>query len=155
MAIKYINIFQSRALQNLPKLGFLVRKETIWQPCFVASYETTPIHSYFRVNVRLIATSEQGCQMVYFRTKNPNLGKFWRALDWKVLIYLMANWNSLWALGIFWSILCSFGTLDTFFRFGYHAPSKILQPCIWVSVWFPKPNGVLYVRLHFLTESFH
>jgi hypothetical protein len=24
MAINYINIFQSRALQNLPKLGFLV-----------------------------------------------------------------------------------------------------------------------------------
>jgi hypothetical protein len=24
--------------------------------------------------------SEQGCQMVYFQTKNRNLGKFWRAL---------------------------------------------------------------------------
>jgi hypothetical protein len=30
---KYINIIQSKALQNLPKLGFLVWKETIWQPC--------------------------------------------------------------------------------------------------------------------------
>jgi hypothetical protein len=27
--------------------------------------------------------SGQGCQMVYFQTKNPNLGRFWRALDWK------------------------------------------------------------------------
>jgi hypothetical protein len=27
--------------------------------------------------------SEQGCQMVYFQIKNPNWGKFWRALDWK------------------------------------------------------------------------
>jgi hypothetical protein len=25
----------------------------------------------------------QGCQMVYFQTKNPNLGKFWRALECK------------------------------------------------------------------------
>jgi hypothetical protein len=33
MAIKYINIFQSRPLQNLPKLGLLAGKETIWQPC--------------------------------------------------------------------------------------------------------------------------
>jgi hypothetical protein len=33
MVIKYINILQSKALQNLPKLGFLVIKETIWQPC--------------------------------------------------------------------------------------------------------------------------
>jgi hypothetical protein len=32
MAIKYINIFQSKALQNLPKLGFLIRKVPIWQP---------------------------------------------------------------------------------------------------------------------------
>jgi hypothetical protein len=29
----YINIFQSWSLQNLPKLGLLVWKETIWQPC--------------------------------------------------------------------------------------------------------------------------
>jgi hypothetical protein len=24
---------------------------------------------------------KQGCQMVSFQTKNPNLGKFWRALE--------------------------------------------------------------------------
>jgi hypothetical protein len=28
--------------------------------------------------------------MVYFQTKNPNLGKFWRALDRKILIYFIA-----------------------------------------------------------------
>jgi hypothetical protein len=32
MAIKYTNIFHCKTLQNIPKLGFLVRKETIWQP---------------------------------------------------------------------------------------------------------------------------
>jgi hypothetical protein len=32
---------------------------------------------------------QQGCQMVYFETKNPNLGKFWRTLEWKMLIYFM------------------------------------------------------------------
>jgi hypothetical protein len=32
---------------------------------------------------------EQGCQMVYFQTQNPNLGKFWRALEWNILIYFM------------------------------------------------------------------
>jgi hypothetical protein len=36
---------------------------------------------------------EQGCQMVYFQTKNTNLGKFWRALEWKRLVYSMAIWN--------------------------------------------------------------
>jgi hypothetical protein len=29
----------------------------------------------------------QGCQMVCIQTKNPNLGKFWRVLQWKMLVY--------------------------------------------------------------------
>jgi hypothetical protein len=62
--------------------------------------------------------------MVSFQTKNPNLGKFWRALDWKMLTYFMAIWNISHTFGIFyvnvfvhlvhfvfiWYILCSFGT---------------------------------------------
>jgi hypothetical protein len=32
MTIKYVNILQSKALQNLPKLVFLVSKQSIWQP---------------------------------------------------------------------------------------------------------------------------
>jgi hypothetical protein len=32
MVIKYTKIFHSKALQNLPKSGFLVWKQTIWQP---------------------------------------------------------------------------------------------------------------------------
>jgi hypothetical protein len=37
----------------------------------------------------------QGCQMVSFQTKNLNLGKFWRVLDEKMLIYFRAIWNIL------------------------------------------------------------
>jgi hypothetical protein len=50
----------------------------------------------------------QGCQMVSFQTKNPNLGKFWKALDWKMLIYLMAIWNILQTFGIFYGHLVHF-----------------------------------------------
>jgi hypothetical protein len=32
IAIKYVNIFQSKALQNLPKIGILGLQTTIWQP---------------------------------------------------------------------------------------------------------------------------
>jgi hypothetical protein len=32
MLIKHTNIFNRNSLQNLPKLGFLIRKYTIWQP---------------------------------------------------------------------------------------------------------------------------
>jgi hypothetical protein len=45
---------------------------------------------------------EQGCQMVSFQTKNPDFGKFWRALNWKMLIYFMALWNILQTFSIFY-----------------------------------------------------
>jgi hypothetical protein len=32
----------------------------------------------------------QGCQMVYLKNPNPNLVKFGRALQWKMLVYFMA-----------------------------------------------------------------
>jgi hypothetical protein len=39
MTMKYIYIFQSKALQNLPALGFFVWKQTIWQPWYVCTYD--------------------------------------------------------------------------------------------------------------------
>jgi hypothetical protein len=44
----------------------------------------------------------EGCQMVNFVTKNPNLGKFWKALDWKMFIYFKVIWNILRTFGIFY-----------------------------------------------------
>jgi hypothetical protein len=73
---------------------------------------------------------EQGCQLVYFQTKNSNLGKFWRALDWKIFIYFMDILEHF--TGI-WNIYDSLGTfcarLVHFFRFWYHVPRKLWQPC--------------------------
>jgi hypothetical protein len=31
--------------------------------------------------------------MVYLQNKNPNLGKIWRVLEWKLLLYFMTNWS--------------------------------------------------------------
>jgi hypothetical protein len=46
MAIKYRNIFHCKTLQNSPKVGFLVRKETIWQLWFngkvLPTYKASP-----------------------------------------------------------------------------------------------------------------
>jgi hypothetical protein len=39
--------------------------------------------------------------MVSFRTKNPNLGKFWRVLQWKILVYFMAIWSTFQPFDIF------------------------------------------------------
>jgi hypothetical protein len=34
----------------------------------------------------------QGCQMVYFHTKNANFGKFLKVVGWKMLVYFVAIW---------------------------------------------------------------
>jgi hypothetical protein len=47
--------------------------------------------------------------MVYFQTENPNLGKFWRVLQRKMLVYTVyghlvdftATWYILWPNGLF------------------------------------------------------
>jgi hypothetical protein len=46
MAEKYFNVFQSRTLQILPKFGFLVWKETIWQPWSRENRETPKTVSF-------------------------------------------------------------------------------------------------------------
>jgi hypothetical protein len=43
MAIKYINMFHSKAFQNIPKLWLLFRKHTIWQPCFKPEIAPKPL----------------------------------------------------------------------------------------------------------------
>jgi hypothetical protein len=40
--------------------------------------------------------------MVYLHTKNPYLGKFWRAMDWKMFVYFLAIRNSLIYFGTFY-----------------------------------------------------
>jgi hypothetical protein len=58
---------------------------------------------------------KQGCQMVYFQTKNPNLGKFWRALKLVfLLVYFMAIWNMLWPLGVLYDLLVILWYFGTF-----------------------------------------
>jgi hypothetical protein len=49
---------------------------------------------------------KQGCQMVHFQTKNPNLGIFFWALECKVLFYFMTIWNILWQFGtMYWRLV--------------------------------------------------
>jgi hypothetical protein len=47
-------------------------------------------------------------KMVYFQTENPNWGKFWSALDLKMLIYFMSISNILQTFGIFYDHLVHF-----------------------------------------------
>jgi hypothetical protein len=48
----------------------------------------------------------QICQMVYFQTKNPNLGKLWRVLKWNMSVYYVCG-HSVYFM-VIWCILWSF-----------------------------------------------
>jgi hypothetical protein len=66
--------------------------------------------------------------MVYFQTKNPNLGKFWKVLQWKMMVFLdhfvyfTAKWYILWSFGIFFPL--------------WH-----VVPCHWADVLFFQLGG--------------
>jgi hypothetical protein len=51
----------------------------------------------------------QGCQMPYFQTQIPNLGKFFRVFQWKMLVYFTAIWYSLFILSSFGILISRFG----------------------------------------------
>jgi hypothetical protein len=95
----------------------------------------------------------QGCQLVYFHTKNPNLGIFWRALEWNLLVYVFYDhweyfasiWNILWPFGV----VC--GHLLSFFSFGCLDQEKSGNPgptikmgyavvCSWKIDWESNPT---------------
>jgi hypothetical protein len=69
-----------------------------WHPvkCFYMSsrkqWLTKPNWSVYQLVYALPFTCVplmQCCQMLYFQTKKPNLGKFWRALEWKMLVFFV------------------------------------------------------------------
>jgi hypothetical protein len=76
---------------------------------------------------------KQGCQTVFFHTKNPNFYTFWKALVWKRLVYLMAIRCALWTFCIFCGLLVQFFVFCSlfvyFFAFWYVVPRWIWQPC--------------------------
>jgi hypothetical protein len=43
--------------------------------------------------------------VVYFQTKNRNLGKFWRFLHWKMLVNFIHIWSILRTYDIFYNYL--------------------------------------------------
>jgi hypothetical protein len=88
-----------------------------------------------RGSLVFVGTKLQGCQMVYFQTKNPSLGKFWRALyrfyivEWKMLVYIwyghLENFTTIWyTFGVFGTSL----VIWYISPFWYIVSRKIWQP---------------------------
>jgi hypothetical protein len=63
----------------------------------------------------------QGCQMVHFKTKTPNLGTFCRAIEWKMLLYF----NTIWDI---YGHLVYLVVIGYFFPFNLLYQEKIWQP---------------------------
>jgi hypothetical protein len=71
------------------------------------------VHQFSAKNGKKLRCGRRSCQMAYFKIKNPNLGKFRRVLEWKMLVYFMAIWSSLrphilWLFGIIYGYLVYF-----------------------------------------------
>jgi hypothetical protein len=47
-------------------------------------------HQHDVIGLSWLRPASQGCQ-----TENSNLGKFWRALEWKMLVHFTAIWYNL------------------------------------------------------------
>jgi hypothetical protein len=59
----------------------------------------------------------------------PDLGKFWRVLQWKMLVYFMCIWPILWLLEIFYGHLVHFAVIWYIFpRFGMLYQEKSGNP---------------------------
>jgi hypothetical protein len=74
--------------------------------------------------------------MAYFQTKNPDLGKFWRLLQWKLFVYYTAVWSILRLFGIFCAHLVYFWPFGIFLA-------------IWYILW---PFGIFYVYLVYFSR---
>jgi hypothetical protein len=119
-----------------PRTKYETKKFTLFNYFFSGCTLIGKVHKYDFVSKNKLAqilSHNQGCQMVSFQTKNPNLGKFWWALDWKMLIYInsMANRNIftdicdiLWP--IMYYILCSYWYILPVW---VSCTRKIWQPC--------------------------
>jgi hypothetical protein len=66
--------------------------------------------------------------MVYFQTKNPDLGTFWSVLQWQILVYFTDIWKILWTFGIF------VGHFGIFSRFGMLYQEKSGNPGVYSNI---------------------
>jgi hypothetical protein len=90
--------------------------------CPCSAKISTSRYTDVQIRTSFFLTSDslhQGCQMVCFQTKIPILGKFWRVLKWKILVYFMTIWSILLLLEIFYVHLVYFVVIwYNFSRFG-------------------------------------
>jgi hypothetical protein len=64
----------------------LTLTKNVWVTFWAIFFTNSSGHPAFGGKQKLMLRGfVQGCQMVYFQTKNPNLGKFCRGKSWYIL----------------------------------------------------------------------
>jgi hypothetical protein len=104
MIIEYSNIFHSKALQNLPEWGFLVWKQTIWQPWY--KYPFKKAASSALISPGFLGTCKSqcctyfvpnylysNCYCVYSSAVKVETKAISQTLWYQLFKYLMAFWG--------------------------------------------------------------
>jgi hypothetical protein len=86
MAIKYTNIFYSKAMQKCALVGIFVPSGNpvtkarvcnlcmyVFETTFVDLLKSSPVIEQEMAPISRFSTGKQGCQMVYFKTKKIQL----------------------------------------------------------------------------------
>jgi hypothetical protein len=137
-------LYCQEVLQEMdkPKCLFCILKRKEWSRFripFVSIFPSAQV--FFREKAlrtkcqldfsRLNAYSVTGLPDSLFSYQKSHFGHFWRALEWKMLVYFRDCWNSLRPFLIFYghSIQSTYGHLVYFFPFWMLGPRKIWQPC--------------------------
>jgi hypothetical protein len=130
----YFTLVQNNSRQTL--VCSIVPPDCWQMQMTISSWDEYPRREKKSDCIRAALLSCRGCQMVYFQTKIPIWVIFWGPLIRKC-------WYILWPFGIFlghleyckdicdiYDHLVHFLLIGySFFRFWYHAPRKIWQPC--------------------------
>jgi hypothetical protein len=103
VTIKCTSIFHSKALQNLPKLGFLVWKQTIWQPWI----HGTSVRSLFTWHGVFPWQVIAGCTVSYLQHSATQLGLILTLVAWCCTtlskIICLVNRPSAWMINAGWA----------------------------------------------------
>jgi hypothetical protein len=85
-----------------------------------------------KFGLKMFSVAFRVARWFVFEPKYPNLGKFWRVLQWKMLVKFINTWSILLSSVIFYGhwIYIVRGNLVYFSLFWFFVRRKIWQPCL-------------------------
>jgi hypothetical protein len=82
--------------------------------------------------------------MVSFQTKNPNLDKFCRVLQWKRMVYFMDSWSILWSFVKFYGHFVKYMVVCFIFPILVFSTKKNLATLEHICMYITLPVCIIY-----------